>query len=170
MPILTEAFGRGAMDRVHDRNRDIEFGSLHRISDELAEFASTLPRMAEIDRKSEVADKPISFSPCACQGIPGFSDRHRCGASCYCQIGARYCQEAPVALTFSRRRAFADPACGHFARFESGRPLRAKCLGIEPLHSRSRAPHNCSSLDHRDDRERNAGAAARSRRCAKGIY
>ena len=71
---------------------------------------------------------------------------------------------------FPDAELFADPAWGHFARFESGRPRRAKCLGIEPLHSRSRAPHNCSSLDHRDDRERNAGAAARSRRCAQGIY
>ena len=34
------------MDRLHDRDHDMEFGSLHRISDELAEFARTLARMA----------------------------------------------------------------------------------------------------------------------------
>ena len=27
------------MDRLHDRDREVEFGSLHRINDELAEFA-----------------------------------------------------------------------------------------------------------------------------------
>ena len=39
MPILAGAYGRDVMNRLHDRNRDVEFGSLHRISDELAEFA-----------------------------------------------------------------------------------------------------------------------------------
>jgi DNA-binding MarR family transcriptional regulator len=63
MPILAGAFGRGAMERLHDRNREVEFGSLHRISDELAEFARTLSRMAENDRKSGVSDKPVSFRP-----------------------------------------------------------------------------------------------------------
>ena len=72
MPILTGAFGRGAMDRVHDRNRDIEFGSLHRISDELAEFARTLSRMADTDRKSGVSDKPVSFRPAPAGGFQAF--------------------------------------------------------------------------------------------------
>jgi hypothetical protein len=31
MPILAGAFGRGGMNRLHDRNSDVEFGSLHRI-------------------------------------------------------------------------------------------------------------------------------------------
>jgi hypothetical protein len=63
MPILAGAFGRGAMDLLHDRNRDVEFGSLHRISDELAEFARTLARMADTDRQSGVSNKPVSFRP-----------------------------------------------------------------------------------------------------------
>jgi DNA-binding MarR family transcriptional regulator len=72
MPILAGAFGRGAMDRLHDRNREVEFGSLHRISDELAEFARTLSRMADTDRKSGVADKPVSFRPAPIGGFQPF--------------------------------------------------------------------------------------------------
>jgi hypothetical protein len=72
MPILAGAFGRGKMDRLHDRDRNIEFGSLHRISDELAEFARTLARMADTDRKSSVADKPMSFRPAPTGGFQAF--------------------------------------------------------------------------------------------------
>jgi len=72
MPILAGAFGRGDMDRLHDRNRDVPFGSLHRISDELAEFARTLARMADSERKSGVSDKPISFRPAPLSGFQGF--------------------------------------------------------------------------------------------------
>jgi hypothetical protein len=61
MPILAGAFGRGAMDRLHEKTREGEFGSLHRISDELAEFARTLSRMADTDRSSGLSDKPVSF-------------------------------------------------------------------------------------------------------------
>lgn len=90
MPILTGAFGRGAMDRVHDRNRDIEFGSLHRISDELAEFARTLSRMAETDRKSGVADKPVSFRPSPAGGFQPFPT----GAPAYPAITANRCAKS----------------------------------------------------------------------------
>jgi hypothetical protein len=72
MPILAGAFGRGAMDRLHDRNREVEFGSLHRISDELAEFARALARMADSDRKSGVSDKPVSFRPAPVGGFQAF--------------------------------------------------------------------------------------------------
>jgi len=72
MPILAGAFGRGAMDRLHDRNREVEFGSLHRISDELAEFARTLSRMADTERQSSVSDKPVSFRPAPFGGFQGF--------------------------------------------------------------------------------------------------
>ena len=61
MPILAGVLERGSMDRLHDRNRDVEFGSLHRISDELAEFERTLARMAEPDQQNAVSDKPVSF-------------------------------------------------------------------------------------------------------------
>ena len=63
MPILAGAFVRGGMNRLHDRDREVEFGSLHRISDELAEFARALARMADTDRTAGVSDKPISFRP-----------------------------------------------------------------------------------------------------------
>lgn len=72
MPILAGAFGRGAMDRLHDRNREVEFGSLHRISDELAEFARTLARMADTDGKTGVSDKPVSFRPAPVGGFQPF--------------------------------------------------------------------------------------------------
>ena len=72
MPILTVAFGRGIMGRVHDRNREIEFGSLHRISDELVEFARTLSRMAETDGKSRVSNKPVSFRVAPAGGFQAF--------------------------------------------------------------------------------------------------
>lgn len=72
MPILAGAFGRGGMDRLHDRDREVEFGSLHRISDELAEFARTLARMAEPERKDKVTDKPISFRAAPIGGFQGF--------------------------------------------------------------------------------------------------
>lgn len=72
MPILAGAFGRGGMDRLHDRNREVEFGSLHRISDELAEFARTLAKMADTDRNVGVSDKPVSFRPAPVGGFQAF--------------------------------------------------------------------------------------------------
>jgi DNA-binding MarR family transcriptional regulator len=72
MPILAGAYGRGTMERLHDRNREVEFGSLHRISDELAEFARTLSRMADSDGKSGVSDKPVSFRPAPMGGFQPF--------------------------------------------------------------------------------------------------
>lgn len=63
--ILAGAYGHTKMDRLHDRSREVEFGALHKISDELAEFARTLARIAEQDagRNLEFAEKPISFRP-----------------------------------------------------------------------------------------------------------
>ncbi len=72
MPILAGAFGRGGMNRLHDRDRDVEFGSLHRISDELAEFARTLARMADVERGSGLSDKPVSFRPAPVHGFQPF--------------------------------------------------------------------------------------------------
>ncbi len=72
MPILAGVFERGSMDRLHDRDRELEFGSLHRISDELAEFARTLARMAEPDQQNAVSDKPVSFRPAPQGGFLGF--------------------------------------------------------------------------------------------------
>ena len=72
MPILAGAFGRDNMDRLHDRNREVEFGSLHRISDELAEFARTLAQMAASNAKAGVSDRPMSFRPAPLGGFQGF--------------------------------------------------------------------------------------------------
>lgn len=75
MPILTCAYGRNRMDQVHGRDRDIQFGALHKISDELAGFARTLARIAEQDEAdiSGVADKPVSFRPAPAGTLQPFS-------------------------------------------------------------------------------------------------
>lgn len=72
MPILAGVLERGSIDRLHDRDRDVEFRSLHRISDELAEFARTLARMAEPDQQNAVSDKPVSFRPAPQGSFLGF--------------------------------------------------------------------------------------------------
>lgn len=72
MPILAGAYGRDAMNRLHDRNRDVDFGSLHRISDELAEFARTLAKLADPERQSSVSDKPVAFRPAPVGGFQAF--------------------------------------------------------------------------------------------------
>ena len=72
MPILAGVFGRGGMDRLHDRDRDVEFGSLHRISDELAEFARTMARMAGPEGKDKVTDKRVSICAAPVGGFQGF--------------------------------------------------------------------------------------------------
>ena len=70
VPILTRANRRGDMDQLHDRNKDNlgregEYGALHKISDDLADFARTLARIAEQEDvgSSSVRDKPVSFRP-----------------------------------------------------------------------------------------------------------
>lgn len=60
MPILTGAQSRMVMNELHDQAKRTDYGSLHRISDELAEFARTLANMAEAENPG-VADKPVSF-------------------------------------------------------------------------------------------------------------
>ena len=72
MPILAGVFERGSMDRLHDRDRDVEFGSPHRISDELAVFERTLARMAEPEQQNAVSDKPVSFRPAPQGSFLGF--------------------------------------------------------------------------------------------------
>lgn len=72
VPILAGALGRRGMNRVHDKDRLVEFGSLHRISDELAEFARTLAKIAESDTPLAMADKPVSFRPAPLGGFQPF--------------------------------------------------------------------------------------------------
>ncbi|MVZ97904.1 hypothetical protein EUU23_09310 [Sphingorhabdus sp. IMCC26285] len=74
MPILAGALGTGRMDRLHDRDHPVEFGSLHRISDELAQFARTLARIADTDRPKGLSDKPVSFRPAPIGGFQPFAD------------------------------------------------------------------------------------------------
>jgi DNA-binding MarR family transcriptional regulator len=63
VPILARANRRMDMDQLHDRSKDTDYGSLHKISDDLADFARTLARIAEqeSDPPSVVRDKPVSF-------------------------------------------------------------------------------------------------------------
>ena len=66
VPILSRANRRGDMDQLHDRSRDGEYGALHKISDDLADYARTLARIAEqedVGSASSMRDKPVSFRP-----------------------------------------------------------------------------------------------------------
>ncbi|OYY68909.1 MAG: hypothetical protein B7Y44_07585 [Sphingomonadales bacterium 28-55-16] len=72
MPILAGAFERSGMDRLQETDHEVDFESLHRISDELAEFARTLARMAQLEKIANVADKPLSFRPPPLGGFQSF--------------------------------------------------------------------------------------------------
>lgn len=72
VPILARANRRTDMDQLHDQSRDgrsieSEYGALHKISDDLADFARTLARIAEKDDNapSTLRDGPVSFRPAA---------------------------------------------------------------------------------------------------------
>ena len=73
-PILAGAFGRDSMARLRDTGREVEFASLHRISDELAEFARTLARLAESEQKDKLSEKPVSFRPAPRDGFQEFPE------------------------------------------------------------------------------------------------
>ncbi len=84
MLIMSGAIKRGKMDQVHGGNREIEFSALHRISDELADFAKTLARIAEQDEDSVMiglAEKPISFRPAPAAVMHPFIDAPTAQAS-----------------------------------------------------------------------------------------
>ena len=74
MPILGGAFGRESMARLRDTDREVEFASLHRISDELAEFARTFARLAESEQTYKASEKPVSFRPAPHDGFQEFPD------------------------------------------------------------------------------------------------
>lgn len=111
VPILAGVYGRGAMERLHDRNRNVEFGSLHRISDELAEFARTLARMADTDGRPGLADKPVSFRPAPVGGFQPFATREPAAAS---TVSAKSIREMikrrRLRESFFDAELFADPA------------------------------------------------------------
>ncbi len=63
MPILAWMDRHMSLDQFHDPSRDGEYRALHKISDELADFARTLARIAEQEETppSAVRDKPLSY-------------------------------------------------------------------------------------------------------------
>lgn len=77
IPILSGALTRNKMNQLHDRGKDIEYGALHRISDELAQFARTLAQIAEQDgRPSTMSDKPVTFRPAPASAFERFVTGH----------------------------------------------------------------------------------------------
>ncbi len=113
IPILTGAYGRHKMDQVHGKDRDIQFGALHRISDELAGFARTLARIAEQDETdgSGVAYKPVSFRPAPEGAFQDFSTKAATGKQ---NISANMIREM-ISLrrlrdSYFQKDLFADPA------------------------------------------------------------
>jgi hypothetical protein len=111
MPILAGAFGRGGMDRLHDRDQEVEFRSLHRISDELAEFARALARMADPELKDKIKDTSISFRAAPLGGFQGFPSE----SSVANDIAAKLSLREIIKLRRLRDRffppdLFADPA------------------------------------------------------------
>ncbi len=65
MPILAGAVKQMKMQGLKQQDRVTDYGALNRISDELADFARTLARIAEQDEpvESSLNDKPVSFRP-----------------------------------------------------------------------------------------------------------
>jgi hypothetical protein len=63
--ILSGANRRANMDQLHDNSKEADYGALHRMSDELADFARTLARIAEQEEAipASFRDKPVSFRP-----------------------------------------------------------------------------------------------------------
>jgi hypothetical protein len=111
MPILAGAFGRSGMDRLHDRDQEVEFRSLHRISDELAEFARTLARMADPELKDKIKDKSVSFRAAPLGGFQGFPNE----SSVASEVAAKLSLREIIKLRRMRERffppdLFADPA------------------------------------------------------------
>jgi hypothetical protein len=99
------------MDQLHDRNRDSGFGDLHKISDELADFARTLARLAEKDDVSEppaLAERPVSFRPAPANIIQPFIEKEpaaRVAPSTV--VDAKYIRE--IIKLRRRREVFFDP-------------------------------------------------------------
>ena len=110
IPILVGAFERGSMGRLHDRDREVEFGSLHRISDELAEFARTLARLADPEPKDKVSDKRISFRPAQLDGNLGFSSSKLVPTSAAALNLREIIKLRRLRDRFFKNDLFADPA------------------------------------------------------------
>jgi DNA-binding MarR family transcriptional regulator len=65
IPILTGALRQMKMQGLRQDDVQTDYRALHRISDELADFARTLARIAEQDDSppAMVSDRPVSFRP-----------------------------------------------------------------------------------------------------------
>jgi DNA-binding MarR family transcriptional regulator len=65
IPILTGALKKMKMQGLKQDDSPTDYRSLHRISDELADFARTLARIAEQDDPAPamLSDRPVSFRP-----------------------------------------------------------------------------------------------------------
>jgi hypothetical protein len=121
--IMSGIRGRGkVMDQLHDTNRDSGFEHLHQISDELADFARKLARIAEKDISGEddrfsnrVADKPVSYRPAPANiNHPFIETEALSAAATHIDIDAKYIR---AIIKMRRRRdayfeaeMFADPA------------------------------------------------------------
>jgi hypothetical protein len=113
MLIMSGAIRRGNMDQLHDNSRDGEFGSLYRISDELAGFARTLAQLATNERTitPNVSEKPLSFRPANPSSFAPFEIREK--------TSAPVCKSTDIRDMIKLRRTrekylnaelFADPA------------------------------------------------------------
>lgn len=171
VPILAGAYGRGSMDRLHDKDRDVEFGSLHRISDELAEFARTLARMAEPDGESKVSDNPVSFRAAPMGGFQGFPlSTPETSPPRRALKFARTHQAAPVARQILSARPFRGPRMGYPARFKASGAGRTASVGIKPVHCLCCAAHYGVALGDRHDRQRHAFATSGPSRRPQRVY
>lgn len=111
MPILAGAFGRGGMDRLYDRDQEVEFRSLHRISDELAEFARTLARMADPELKDKIKDKSVSFRAAPLGGFQGFPSENSVANDVAAKLNLReIIKLRRLRERFFQPDLFADPA------------------------------------------------------------
>ncbi|MFC4291114.1 hypothetical protein ACFOWX_01665 [Sphingorhabdus arenilitoris] len=117
--IMSGAIRRGSkMEQLHDNSRDAGIGALHKISDELADFARTLARLADqgdVKSSNQLAEKPMSFRPAPSSIIQPFIETKRAAADeTASPVKASYIREI---IRYRRRRdayfdseLFADPA------------------------------------------------------------
>ncbi|NJM51114.1 MAG: winged helix-turn-helix transcriptional regulator [Sphingomonadales bacterium] len=79
--IMSGAIRRGKkMENLHDNSRDTSIGALHKISDELADFARTLAKLADQDdikSNHQLAEKPVSFRPAPSSILQPFVETKR---------------------------------------------------------------------------------------------
>ncbi len=77
IPILTGALNRMNVQSLKQDDSPTDYRALHRISDELADFARTLARIAEQDDPpaNMVSDKPVSFRPAPAAIFEPFATR-----------------------------------------------------------------------------------------------